>query len=333
MSSPRDELFISRRLGLAGVELLYATVKSVAISRNFPPPPDASMWDETAVAETAHDFVVGERGNKRLLDLALRSVDDRSFARLLEAAVVNFLRDIARRTDLGKLIVRVKELLRDEQDFIAVSGSADRWALADGPESPSTVPTSDAEAAISTMAVVVPKWSSQRRDAPLADRESMLGLIKTVLIAAAGSLSAAEIAHILSTRLDHRRTPLTMSLDVCEQISEPAHPGPDPATWTVAALHAHDIFNTLSDRERIIVASMDKGVRDLGQLIDAGKTQAALLRQRLLDRLHRELADDDHARSTAAALCELCDDWTVNRTTPTDATSNNSALNERGDRE
>ncbi|WP_433521683.1 hypothetical protein ACQPZ2_30885 [Nocardia pseudovaccinii] len=329
--SPREELLSTGRLGPAGAQLLYTTVKSVALSRNFPPPPGSSTWDQTAVTETAHDFVEGDRGAKRLLELSLRSMDDPSFARLLEAAVVNFFRDIARRTDLGKLIIRVKELLRDERDFEAVPGSADRWTLPGGPVGASTVPISDIESAITAVTVVVPKWSSERRDAPVADRPSMVRLILAVLAAADGSLTATEIAHVLTARLDHRRTPLTISLDVREQVSEPAHTGSDPATQTIADLHAAEIFQTLGDRERIIVTKLDVSVRDLGQMIDTGKTQAGLLRQRLIDRLRGELADDDQPDRTASALCKLCEDWVADRTKLTDATSYSRALKERGD--
>ncbi|WP_280395642.1 hypothetical protein [Nocardia brasiliensis] len=244
---------------------------------------------------------------------------------------MNFFRDIARRTDLGKLIIRVKELLRDEPDFEAVSGPTDRWTLVGRSIGASTVPVTEIESAIAAAVVVVPKWSSERRDAPVADRSSMVRLMHTVLIAAKGSLTATDIAHILATRLDHRRTPLTISLDVREQVAEHAHPGSDPAARTVGDLRAAEIFDTLSDRERIIVTTLDAGVRDLGRMIDTGKTQAGLLRQRLIDRLRTEFIDDDQPDRTATALCRLCEDWVEDRTRLTDATSDSGALNERGD--
>jgi len=304
-----------------GAELLYKTVWLVAVGNGFPPPAGSTSWNETAVTETAHDFVKDKRGPKRLLDIAVRSVDEQSFERLLEAAVQNFLRDVARATDLGKLIVRVKEILRDEDDFKPVTGHPERWTLVDGPIAPSAAGPDHLAAAIAGVKVVVPKWTSQRRDAPLADRPSFIRLITTVLTAAAGSLTAVDIAHALTARLDHRRTPLTMSLDIRERISEPGPAGGDPSARTVADLHAADVFNSLSDRERIIVTTLDRNVRDLARLIDTGKTQAALIRQRLVERLRDELADDDDPDSTASILCDLCDDWIGRRTTTDDATS------------
>lgn len=319
--TPREELLATRKLGQAGAELLYRTVWVVAVGRGFPPPAGSTHWDEIAVRETAHDFVQNARGPKRLLDVAVRSVDDRSFERLLEAAVLNFLRDAARATDFGKLILRAKEILRDEDDFEAIPGPPERWTLAGSVTVPSGSNPDDLASATSGVKVVVPKWSSERRDPPLADRPSFVRLMTRVLTAAAGSLTATDLAYALAARLDHRRTTYATSLDVREQLSEPAQTGGDPALRTVAALHAIDIFNTLSDRERIIVTTLDKNVRDLGRLIGVGKTQAALIRQRLIDRLRDELADDDHPDDTATILCDLCDDWIELRTGSDGATS------------
>jgi hypothetical protein len=319
--TPREELLSTRRLGQAGAELLYKTVWVVAVGHGFPPPEGATGWNKNAVAETAHDFVKDERGSKRLLDIAVRSVDDRSFERHLEAAVLNFLRDVARGTDLGKLIVRVKEILRAENDFEAVPGAVELWALTGGPTEPSTASPDSLASATAGVEVVVPKWTSERRDAPLADRSSFVRLMTRVLAAAAGSLTAVEIAHALTARLDHRRTPHAVNLDIREQVSEPGRISENPATRTVARLQAVDIFNSLSDRERIIVTTLDQNVRDLSQLIDTGKSQAALIRQRLVDRLRDELADADAPESTAATLCDLCDEWVESRTKKDDATS------------
>jgi hypothetical protein len=318
--TPREELIRTRRLGPDGAGLLYKTVRMIAIGHNFPPPEGSNNWDETAVAEIAHDFMKDERGSKRLLDITIRSVDDRSFGRLLDKAVLNFLRDQARGTDLGKLILRVKEILRDEDDFEAVSGTPERWTLTGGPTTVSTAHPDDLVAATFGVDVVVPKWTSERRDAPLADRPSFVRLLTSVLTMAAGCLPAVDISHALAARLDHRKTTYTTDLDLREHVSEPGQLSGDPETHTVAQLHALDIFNSLSDRERIILTTLHTNVRDLSRLIDTGKTQASLIRQRLLDQLRDEITDDDHPDSTAAILCKLCDDWIELRTGTNDAT-------------
>jgi hypothetical protein len=141
--TPRDELLSSNRLGHEGAKLLYRTVRLVAVSHGFPPPEGSVNWSTTAVEEIAHDFLQGERGAKRLLDIAIRSTDEASFDRLLDAAVLNFLRDLARSTDMGKLILRVKEILRDEDEFEAIPGSVERWTLASGPRTASAAKPTD----------------------------------------------------------------------------------------------------------------------------------------------------------------------------------------------
>jgi hypothetical protein len=328
--TPREELLTTRQLGQAGAELLYRTVWMVAVGHRFPPPEGSVSWTETAVTETAHDFLKDERGPKRLLDIAIRSVDEQSFGRLLDAAVLNFLRDAARKTDLGKLIVRVKEILRDENDFEATPGLPERWALAGGLIAPSAAGPDHLASATAGVVVVVPKWTSDRRDAPLADRPSFVRLMRSVLSAAAGSLTATDIAKALTARLDHRRTTHATALDVRERVSEPGQISGDPATRTVARIHAGDIFDSLSDRERIIVTTLDENVRDLARLIDTGKTQAALIRQRLIDRLRDDLADDDYPDSTVTILCELCDDWLESRTGRVGATSDEQRTQRKG---
>ena len=88
LMTPREEVLAEQRIGPAGAALLYRLVRAVAISRNFPPPPGSPRWDDTAVTETAHDFLDGERGRRRVADIAIRSVDEITFERIMEAAVV-----------------------------------------------------------------------------------------------------------------------------------------------------------------------------------------------------------------------------------------------------
>jgi len=320
--TPRDELLTTGRLGDAGAVLLYDTVRLVGLSRGFPPPEMRQSWDGAAVQGVAHDFLQSTRGPRRLLDIALRSVDDRSFERLLEAAVANHLRDEARKTDLGKLIVRVKDVLRSTSEFVAVVGGGDeRWALTGASTEPSLASATELATATVRVEVVIPPWSSATRDAPLADRDSMVRLIEAVLTAAGGSLTAVDLARALTARLDHRRAPLTIELDSADAVSAPAAPGADPASRTVSSIRATEIFNNLSDRERIIVATLDLSVRDLGSVISTGKSQAAHLRQRLLDRVEGELEGDDDPEQTVSALARLCDDWLRRWTASPGATS------------
>ena len=314
--SPRGEVLATRRIGPAGAALLYRMVRAVAIARNFPPPEGFGRWDDSAVTEMAHDFLDGERGERRIVNVVASSVDDKSFERILERAVVNHLREVSRRSDMGKLIVRVAEILKEEAAFSRVEGTGDgasRWTLKDGPTVVSTVPETVLISALAPVQVMVPKWNSERRAGPLADRESFVRMIVAVLSAANGSLSAADIAHVLATRMDHRKAPLSIELDVLESAVEHP-PALDPAVQASSAVLAAQIFGRLSERERMILALSDVTVRGLGDALALGRSQAALLRNRLAERLRDELADDPTREETLAELCRLCENWVEGRT-------------------
>jgi hypothetical protein len=332
---PREEVLATQRIGPAGAALLYRLVFLVAIARNFPPPAGFDRWDPSAVTETAHDFLDGPRGARRVIDIAIRSADEQGFERVLEQAIVNHLRDISRRTDMGRLVRRVTEVLTDEPAFSRVTGAVataavpataagraravpasktgGRWALKDGPTAPSGAPETTLIAALARVEVTVPEWSSERRSAPLADRASFTRMLSAVLAAACGSLTAADMARVVATRLDHHRTPLSLELDVLETAAERS-PALDPAVRASSAVRAQEIFGGLSENERILLACFDLPVRDLGSVLTLRKSQASLLRQRLAARLHGELADDEDPDGTVAELCRRCEQWTQDRT-------------------
>jgi hypothetical protein len=317
--TPRQEVLAEQRIGHAGAVLLYRLVRTVAHARNFPPPPGFQRWDDSAVTETAHDFLDGERGRKRVADIAIRSVDEASFERIMEAAVVNHLREASRRTDMGKLVLRVTEILKDEEGFERIDGHPSRWILTDGPTTPSIVPDTRLAAAVVNTQVSVPAWNSERRDAPLADRGSFVRLLRAVLTVAEGSLTGSDIARAVATRLDHRRTPLSIELDVLEGVAERS-PRQDPAAQASSTVRAAQVFEELDDRDRILIAVYEQPVRDLGDVLALGRSQAALLRQRLAARLRDELQDDTEPEETISVLRRLCECWLKDRTSTPSAT-------------
>jgi hypothetical protein len=172
--------------------------------------------------------------------------------------------------------------------------------------------------------VTIPAWSSERRSAPLADRETFVRLLRAVLAVADGSLTAADLARVLATRLDHRRTPLSIELDILERIAERA-PAQDPAVQATTSIRAAQIFDQLDDRSRALIALYEQPVRDLGDVLAIGKSQAGLLRQRLTSWLREELEGDNEAEETIAEIRRLCESWLEGRTTGSGATSIDTA--------
>jgi hypothetical protein len=309
-----EELRSTGRLGPNGARLLYRVVQLVARARNFPPPEGHTQWDRDAATEAAHDFLDRDRGRKRLADLAVRAVDEQSFERLLHAAVLNFHRDRSRRTDMGALIRRVGDILDRSDLFAKVSGEPVRWHLPSEPDEPSAVPPARLVTAVSSEAdLMVPKWESSRRRAPQADFDTFERLVDRVLAAAAGTLTTRQIAEAIASRLDPHRSPLTVEVDVLERLPDPR---PDAQTEgeVVGRLHAADVFERLSDRERILLATWERPVRDLGDVLGVARSQATVLRQRLAAMLATELADDEEADVVVQQLLALAHNWMRQRT-------------------
>lgn len=314
MTGGYDELVSGGSFGPQCARMLYRAVQAVAIARNFPPPDGHARWDGDAAIDVAHDFLDGQRGRKRIADLAIRATDDDSFERLLHAAVLNFHRDRSRRTDVGALIRRVGDVLKRSDLFLETAAGPSRWHLRGVPATPSTASTSAlARAAAEEPEVTLPRWSSERRRAPQADFGSLERLIRRVLTAAHGSLTAAQISLALLARLDPPRVPLTVELEVLDRLPDR---GADAQTedQVLGRLHSADVFNRLSDRERILIATWEKPVRDLSEELGVGHSRAAALRQQLAVRLAGELAGDHGPEIVVSELRALATDWMRERT-------------------
>lgn len=291
--------------------LLYESVRSVATSRNFPKPAGFRSWaDDDAVYETAHEFLYGPGGERRITALLVSATSQASFERLLDTYVQNFLRDQARRTDIGKLVRRINEVAEAEASFEVAAANPRRWHLAGSPTEPSAAPASVLSAALKVVRVVVPAWSSETRDAPAADRASFVSMIHAILSAADGSVSAADIAHAIAERLDIRRVLPEEALDPMLEIGlEPPDPNASPDTEVEDRDVAVHIFDRLDDTERIVYANQGSTVRQLGDLLGMSKSRAATIQTALHAKFAALLTAYDDARGALRHLDQLCSDW------------------------
>jgi len=122
--------------GRAGNEFileLQRTIRAVAVSRNFPPPEGLLRWDVDAVWSVASEFMGDAQTPRRLTDLAVHCATGDALRARLQGTVRNFLADLGRRTPIGKLVVRINDVLRNEPDFTTPTGRR-RWPT--GPRSP-----------------------------------------------------------------------------------------------------------------------------------------------------------------------------------------------------
>lgn len=302
-----EELRADGRLGPEGARLLYRTVRGVVIGHGFPPPGDRRAWDGEAVAETAHEFLADGRTPKRLAHLLVHVVDDESFGRLLHRMVLNFLRDGGRRTEIGRLMLRLRDVLGRNDEFVAEPG--DRWRLEKQPPVASTAaPAVLVEAAVTEVHVDVPRWSPQtRRRAPAADAASLERLCRRVLEAAAGTVALDELARSIAPRLGLSPLPLAQAVDDRDPFESVA--GPQHADAVLDSMRAAEIFTILSRRERLLLASAGTPVRELRSVIGVGPSQAAELQGRLRALLAAELADDEGYEAVFFHLVDQAKAW------------------------
>lgn len=318
--TPLEEVQATGRIGHEGARLLYRLVYSVAVDRNIPAPRGHQNWGRAAVEETAHDFLSGSAGMQRLVTIAAQSNDDDSFRRQLAAAVLNHLRTAGRATDVGKLVIRLNDVLKTTPVFEKVrNGRSTYWAIAGGPADVSDVPVGDLELELRTMRVVRPKWTSETRDAPLADRATLVEMLTRVLTRAAGSLTSRDLAEVIAARIDIRRVPIAYELDDPDEKFEPASPD-DAESAIVDSSSALEFFNRLTDRERIILANPQKTARELASLVGLKHAQTAVVRQRLFDRVRDEVAQSEDPEGVVEDLCDLCEAWVADWTDHHDGT-------------
>jgi hypothetical protein len=311
-----DELRSTGRFGAEGAGLLYSTMRAVGSRRGFPPPEGSDTWDRDAAIAAAHDFLVHPRTKARLTYLALHATDDDSLRRLLAKVILNYLRDLGRATEVGRLILRIDDVLNDTPDFVRSNG---RWRLDGSSDVPSTVSPRDlALAAGSVEPVTVPRWSSQTRSAPLADADSIVRLCTAVLSAANGSLATADLAQAMAHRLGLGAAPVGNVLDA-----------PEPADTSLSAavdLHAEEtlarrIFDSLSDMEKKIMATAHLPLRDLFDTVGLRKSQARTARARTVALVNEQVAGVGNPDAVRLHVLDLARQWLAERTAPLDETS------------
>ena len=311
-TTPLEELLGDGRFGPQGAQQLYRVVRAVAIAHGFPPPGGRGKWDGEAIAEVAHEFLADERTPKRLAHLVVHAVDDDSFDRLLHRMVLNFLRDGGRRTETGRLMLRLRDVLGRDDEFVCEP--ADRWRLESQPSTPSTCCARRAHRRrpAPSAQVDVPRWSHQtRRRPPVADAASLVRLCRRVLDAAAGTVPLDQLARSIAPRLGLAPTPIAEAVDdrdPFDRIAAPQH-----ADAVLDSMRAAEIFSTLGRRERLLLASAGTPVRELRSVIGVGPSQAAELQARLRAVLAAELQDDEGYETVFFHLVDQAKAWAAPR--------------------
>jgi hypothetical protein len=294
---------------------LQRTIRAVAVARNFPPPEGHGRWDADAIHAAASEFLTDPQTPRRLTDLAVHCETDQALRARLQATVRNFLADLGRRTPIGKLVVRINDVLRSEPGFVRVDG---RWARAGGPREAGRDDPEALSRAIARHTIVAPAWGHEaQRSAPLADRGTIISLCEALVDAAGGSLTVRSLARAIGHRLGVGQAPL--SLDVPAFDPPPAGlPVADDSTASHALRmqRAGEVLAELNDRERIAVAYPEFTVRELAPMLGISRSQAHVVRGRAVHIIRAELLDDDDAERIALLVMELGRAWVEQVDTP-----------------
>ena len=308
------------RPGTAFADLLSRTVLAVALRGGFPPP-DGGQWSGAKANDVAVSFLTHHRTPKILDSMLLTCGDEQALARVLQGVVRNFLRDLGRATEMGRLVVRVRRALRESETFEPVRG--DRWALTGGPSAASGIGPDALAAAAASVPITFQSWSpTARRNEPFADRDSIEAMLVAVLSAAGGSLQPGDLARALAPSLKVVLGPVLAELDSGD------HPAALPLDLDVDQVgndvanrdRAQEVFAVLSDRERIALAYVDLNSRALGELLQLGHSQAAIIKSRAIELLQRELGDESDGQEVAELVLEITKIWSAGRTDRDDET-------------
>lgn len=295
-----SELRDMHALGRAGAEQLYTTVRAVARAHHFPPPADYDRWTLDAVAEVAHDFLTGPRAVERLIGLAASATDEDSFARLLSTAVLNHLRGTARQTALGKLVIRLKQLLTGEGFRIENTGVPGTGNVSLTGTEPGTLWNGDPapllRAAYTVTDVHLVRWRpDSRREPPLADADSLIRVAHAVLAAAAGSMRFADLASIVGARFGLSNLPVVTGIDTIDLTADERGAGPESGVLSEDAAHA--LLGQLSDRDQLVLAWLGEPLSVVADRTGLPRSTAAFAATRLRQHLEALLSGEPDAEA------------------------------------
>ena len=296
------------KVGNEFTALLQRTIRAVAVSRNFPPPDGYRQWDAEAVESAVSEFMSDSQTPRRLADLAVHCVSDQAVRARLQGTVRNFLADLGRRTPIGKLVIRINDVLSSDSGFVRVHG---RWARNTGPAEPGNDDPDALSRAIRAHPVSVPTWGHQaQRSAPVADRATIVSLCSALIDAAGGSLTPRSLARAAGHRLGLGQAPISLEIDAFDGPAPSDPPGADTTgSEALRLLRATDVLSQLNDRERLAVAYPEYSVRQLAGLLGAGPSQSHLIRRRAIEIIQLELLDDEDGEGIVLLVMELARMW------------------------
>jgi len=305
------------RVDVQFVAQLRRTIRAVAIARNFPAPDGRRLWDDESVGWVVSEFMADAGTPRRLTDLATVCMTEGALRARLQGTVRNFLADLGRRTPIGKLVVRINDVLGKSDAFVRVDG---RWAIVGGPSEAGAANDEAFNQTIRSHPIVVPTWGHDaRRSAPVADAESIGALCRSLLEVAGGSLTPRILATTIGRRLGIGQAPVSADISALDGgWPDPSQVNDRTASEALRSMRASEVLALLNDRERCAVAFPEYTVRQLAPLLGVSASQAHVIRRHAIELLKAELLEDDDAEGVVIQILDTASTWTRDRTTLAD---------------
>ena len=308
-----DELHDLEYFGSTCLALTSKLVREEA--QRFPVLAPPAGWQEADLQDLLGEFLA-DRLQPVTVNLLALATDDDSVGRLLRTSIRRWLIDQSRKTAVGSVRRSLEDVLTDCGAFETVPPGevgAGRWRLSGTTVQPWSGPSGRlVEAAHAVPNIKIPKWTSETRRAPLADRASLEAVIHAVLFTAAGSMEVAQLVEVFIARFPVALDPNVVWLsDAGEsQITASPHASPEEILLArddeaSAASAAAEIVAMLSPQERRMVAYLDRPGEIQG-LLGCGRSQAYHHGAILKEKLQQLVGDGDGVRSVRSEVIRLC---------------------------
>lgn len=269
---------------------------------------DDLAWD------FVQDFFVA-KGQRVIPALLAESDDDASFERQLRTMVRNWLIDEVRKTDVGSVNRRIKDLLEEEDEFETVpdgEAGAGRWRLVGANGPPWGGRLEDLVAAAYGVPARAVRWDSETRRPPIAARPDLVAIVKAIVSAARyESLELRQIVAVIVRRFPETLDPQTRSVDQSDEQLASAEATPESLVVEQdeevgAAASAVEVYGQLKPSERRLlpmIGDVDAVRAELGCGRSTAYNQIAKLKALVLE-LTGQFDDPEQVVREVLELCK-----------------------------
>lgn len=250
-----DHAAVRAGQGGATMDLLLRLARQAVRRHNPPPPLGHAAWTDDAHRELLSE--VYSRKAQFVEKAIATTVTDRDLELYLLTAFENVLRDQARETERGKLIERLKTLLKPLSRFVRVTEPYNAWRLDTAPDLPWQGDVGHLIRAASALrGIAVTAWNTAGKT-PRETADAIVRVCEAALEQARGHVRDATLAHVVQVCVpavplephDVERSTAGVDTTAFEEAAPPAPEGVEPDEPAAEDV-ADAIWNSLEPDER-----------------------------------------------------------------------------------